>query len=328
MLTSELFKSVLIDPVNNGCNELLIASGYATSAMAFHHLEELKNLGFNQVKVKLIIGMCSTEGISLSNHRGFKQIMSSDFPATFECSYRNNNPPFHTKLYIWLNNGVAAECFLGSANYTQTAFNERKQKEALTQCNPGLAITYYNQLIDNSIYCTHPDSENTIQIYNYRYNRRRARENAEAQINEAMVQTQPEINTAETITVSLLANDGTLPAKSGLNWGQRPELRREPNQAYIRLPSTVYSTDFFPPRGTHFTVLTDDNKVLICSRAQENGKAIHTPHNNSLIGEYFRNRLGLANGAFVAIEDLQRYGRTDITFYKIDEESYLMDFSN
>lgn len=327
MITSELFQNVLINPVNNGCNELLIATGYATSAMAFHHLEELKSLGFQQVKVKLIIGMCSAEGISLSNHRGFKQIMSSDFPDIFECSYRNNNPPFHTKLYIWLNNGAPADCFLGSANYTQTAFNERRQKEALTQCNPKQAFAYYNQLIDNSIYCTHPDSENTIQIYNDRYIRRRARERAEVQINEAIVQTQPDINTAETITVSLLANDGTLPAKSGLNWGQRPELHREPNQAYIRLPSTIYNTEFFPPRGTHFTVLTDDNKVLICSRAQENGKAIHTPHNNSLIGEYFRNRLGLANGAFVTIEDLQRYGRTDITFYKIDDESYLMDFS-
>ncbi len=327
MITSELFQKVLINPVNNGSNELLIATGYATSAMAFHHLEELKNLGFDQVKVKLIIGMCSADGISLSNHRGFKQIMSSDFQDIFECSYRNNNPPFHTKLYIWLNNGTPTECFLGSANYTQTAFNERIQKEALTQCDPEQAIAYYNQLIDNSIYCTHPDSENTIQIYNDRYIRRRARERAEVQINEAIAQTQPEINAAETITISLLANDGTLPAKSGLNWGQRPELHREPNQAYIRLPSTIYTTDFFPPRGAHFTVLTDDNKVLICSRAQENGKAIHTPHNNSLIGEYFRNRLGLANGAFVTIEDLQRYGRTDITFYKIDEESYLMDFS-
>lgn len=327
MITSELFQNVLLAPAESGCDELLIASGYATSAMAFHHLDELRMLGFNQVKVKLIIGMSPIEGISLSNHSGFKQIMLSDFPNNFECSYRNNNPPFHTKLYIWLNNGIPRDCFLGSANYTQIAFNERRQKEALTQCDPVQAIEYYNQLIEDSIYCTHPDSENTIQIYNDSYIRRRARERADIQINEEISQTQPEINAAETVTVSLLANDGTLPAKSGLNWGQRPELHREPNQAYIRLPSTIYNTNFFPPRGTHFTVLTDDNKVLICSRAQDNGKAIHTPHNNSLIGEYFRSRLGLANGAFITLEDLIRYGRTDITFYKIDEESYLMDFS-
>ncbi len=103
---------------------------------------------------------------------------------------------------------------------------------------------------------------------------------------------------------------------------------REPNQAYIRLPANIYSTDFFPEIGAHFTVHTDDNKVLICSRAQQNGKAIHTPHNNSLIGQYFRNRLGLASGAFVRREDLLRYGRTHIDFYKIDNETYYMDFSN
>ncbi|MCF6301014.1 MAG: restriction endonuclease, partial [Proteobacteria bacterium] len=66
----------------------------------------------------------------------------------------------------------------------------------------------------------------------------------------------------------------------------------------------------------------------ICTRAQENGKAIQTPHNNSLIGEYFSFRLGVANGNLVTMGDLSKYGRTDVVFYKIDEENYFMDFSN
>lgn len=66
---------------------------------------------------------------------------------------------------------------------------------------------------------------------------------------------------------------------------------------------------------------------MICSRAQQNGKAIHTPHDNSLIGEYFRNRLGVPNGGEVLSEHFDRYGRVDIDFYKIDEETYFMDFS-
>jgi hypothetical protein len=93
------------------------------------------------------------------------------------------------------------------------------------------------------------------------------------------------------------------------------------------LPHTIYRTDFFPAIGVHFTILTDDNRVLICTRAQANGKAIHTPHNNSLIGEYFRNRLGVANGAPVRLQHLINYGRTDVTFYRIDDETYYMDFS-
>jgi hypothetical protein len=35
--------------------------------------------------------------------------------------------------------------------------------------------------------------------------------------------------------------------------------------------------------------------------------------------------LGLANGAFVTRNDLERYGRTDVIFYKVGDE-YYMDF--
>ena len=104
-------------------------------------------------------------------------------------------------------------------------------------------------------------------------------------------------------------------------------MHREPNQAYIRLTSNIYRTDFFPPVSVHFTLLTDDGKTLICTRAQQNGKAIHTPHNNSLIGEYFRRRLGVANGEPVQKRHLEKYGRSEVTFYKIDDETYYMDFS-
>ncbi len=74
-------------------------------------------------------------------------------------------------------------------------------------------------------------------------------------------------------------------------------------------------------------MLTDDGKTIICSRAQDHGKGIHTPHNNALLGEYFRNRLGLSSGASVTKSDLNAYGRTDIVFYKVDDETYYLDFS-
>jgi hypothetical protein len=67
--------------------------------------------------------------------------------------------------------------------------------------------------------------------------------------------------------------------------------------------------------------------VLICTRAQDNAKAVHTPHNNSLIGEYFRSRLGVPSGGPVKLINLNRYGRHDVDFYKIDDETYFMDFS-
>lgn len=127
------------------------------------------------------------------------------------------------------------------------------------------------------------------------------------------------------VELSLLTRDGQMPTISGLNWGQREG--REPNQAYIKVPSTVYNTDFFPDTAVPFTITTDDGKVFNCTIAQQNGKAIHTPASNSLFGAYFRERLGVPSGELVTLEALEQYGRTSVTVTKLDDTSYSMDFS-
>jgi len=324
MITDDLFERALIEPAKNGCNKLFIVSGYATAAMAFHHLDFLKSIGKN-ISIELLVGMCPDDGISLSNHRGFQQLMENDFPDTFSCSYIINPPAVHSKIYSWFSDNNPNSGYIGSANYTQTAF-KYNQREIMDVCDASDAKEYFDNLLADSIYCTHLDSENFIQIYNDKYYVRRKK------VKEIL----PELETGDkvedttglsSVSVSLLDRNGNLAQRSGLNWGQRPEEKREPNQAYIRLTADIYKTDFFPPRKVHFTLLTDDSKVLICTRAQDNSKAIHTPHNNSLIGEYFRNRLNVQNGAPIRTEVLVNYGRTDVDFYKIDEETFFMDFS-
>jgi hypothetical protein len=328
MLTKDLFKEVLFQPAQNGANKLYIVSGYATAAMAFHHLQSLRQNNY-QVSVELIIGMSASDGLSESNHKGFQKLVQNDFSGAFSCSYLTEMPPVHSKVYAWYRDQQPVCGFIGSANYTQTAFG-KNQREVMTLADAEQGLDYFQGLIPQSIYCDNIDAENFVQIYNERSYERVKRERTAAQ------QPQPETELAPSspsllglpfVQVSLLDRYGNLPQRSGLNWGQRPEYGREPNQAYIKLPSSIYNTDFFPQRGVHFTVLTDDGKVLICTRAQDSAKAIETPHNNSLIGEYFRNRLGLPNGAPVTTNDLQRYGRTTVDFYKIDDETYFMDFS-
>ena len=93
------------------------------------------------------------------------------------------------------------------------------------------------------------------------------------------------------------------------------------------MPTAIARSTFFPDRGVEFTVLTDDNMTLICTRAQDAAKAIETPQNNSLIGLYFRRRMGLISKALVTKQDLIDYGRTNVTFYRIDPETYIMDFA-
>jgi hypothetical protein len=139
----------------------------------------------------------------------------------------------------------------------------------------------------------------------------------------------------ENITLSLLTNKGDTGYGSGINWGHRPNgTKREPNQAYIPLPARIARSGFFPIKNLrsgkdnpHFSVVTDDGVHLILRVEQQGSKAITTPLDNSRIGEYLRSRIDVANGAFVRRQDLEEYGRTSITFYKLDDEQYVMDFS-
>ena len=128
-----------------------------------------------------------------------------------------------------------------------------------------------------------------------------------------------------TVSLSLLSNRGDVPSSSSLNWGQRD--KRDPNQAYIPLPAKVAKTGFFPLNKRYFTVVADDGECFIMRVEQANDKAITTPGDNSELGRYFRNRLGLHEGDLVTKRDLEAYGRADIVFKKLDDEHFLMDFS-
>lgn len=319
LLTDNLFSQVLLNPAKDGANNLCIISGYASSAMVFHHTEKLKQQN-SEININLIIGMTCRDGLSKANHRGFQSLVENDLSGSFNCSYLINSPPIHSKVYTWIENKEPILAFTGSANYSQQAFIGKSQGEVATQCDPVTAYDYYKSLIDHSIYCNHQDAEEVITLYND--NR------AVNSTKDAIEEENGEYDSTKGLehkSISWINRSGEISKRSGLNWGQRGG--REPNQAYIPLKVDVYKTNFFPPIAQHFTIHTDDGKILICTRAQENGKAIHTPHNNSLIGEYFRFRLGVANGNLVTMDDLTAYGRTNIDFYKIDEENYYMDFS-
>ncbi|MCC7573434.1 MAG: NgoFVII family restriction endonuclease [Candidatus Methanofastidiosum sp.] len=315
MINDQLFEKVLIEPIKNGADKLLIVSGFASPAMVLHHFEEVKRID-KKIEVHLIAGMYIKEGLPKSTHIGFTKLLTEDYSPFFKCSYIFQNKPVHSKVYVWLKECNPFKCYIGSANYTQNAFF-LNNREVLTENKPVEGFDYFNSLIDDSIYCNHIDIEKYFVIFDEKKYPNLSKRRTDIIQNEE--------SGLPSLKISLLTSREEIGIHSGLNWGQREG--RNQNQAYIPLKKDVYQTDFFPPRKIHFTVRTDDDKILICSRAQDSGKAIHTPHNNSLLGEYFRYRLNLANGQFVEKEDLVRYGRTDVDFYKIDDENYYMDFS-
>lgn len=328
LFSRDLYETALLNPVfsETGANRLLIVSGYASSAMAFHHLNELREKE-RLVSVDLIYGMVKSDGITRSNHRGFQSLVRDTFKEHFTCSYLVKGEPAHAKIYIWCKNDDPVLAYAGSANYSQIAFLNSTRREVLTPCDPVKAYRFYSNLRGDSLSCLAPDIDRKVDVERNVIPQHSQSSNTEGlSENTVSDKNSPYYGLAKA-TISLLAKNGEVPVHSGLNWGQRAEYNREPNQAYFSVRGDLKKSDFFPPRGIYFTVLTDDGQILQCVRAQDDAKAIHTPHDNSELGRYIRNRAGIPLGAKVTRTALERYGRTTVDFYKIDSENFYMDFS-
>lgn len=115
-----------------------------------------------------------------------------------------------------------------------------------------------------------------------------------------------------------------VPHRSGLNWGQREG--RNLDQAYLPVRASDQRSGFFPEIGEEFLVECDDGVVLRLVRAQQNGKALQTPENNSILGEYFRRRLGVRSGDPISLRHLHEYGRTTVDIFKTADGRYFLDF--
>ena len=319
LLASSLYQKVLIEPASFA-DKLCIVSGFATSAMADRHLKALtKNFPDHKSTVELVIGMTPQQGIKKTDHANFVQLMDSNIN-NFSCSYVEQLPAIHSKLYVWLKDETPVRSFCGSANYTQNAFFNSNQAEILTECCPVSSFQYFLQVSNNNlVYCNHPDAELLCSEENIKNNT----EDVNIEYPQGL----------ETLELPLyIVKENRIHDKGGLNWGQRKG--REPNQAYIPIPIAKARSGFFPPSGQHISILTTDNKPIpfTCSIAQSKQKgsnigcAIEST-NNSLLGSYFREKLGVALGSKVELADLDRFGNRNVTFIKIDDETYYMDFS-
>lgn len=307
MLNEDLFNKVLIEPAKATADKIYIVSGFATPGMAYKHLFELPE----KVEIQLVVGMANKFGIPKIYHQEFIKLAKIDFPSRFNCSYIVKGPPVHAKTYSWFSGGNPLMAFAGSANYTQSAFFGR-QREVLVETEPSDLKEYFESLITDTKSCLSEDVNEKIkfsEIANWPY----LKDDTFAEPRQ------------ESIRLSLLDSKGNIHKRGGLNWGQRPG--REPNQAYICVPAHTANMEFFPIRGIHFTIITDDGDTFDAVIAQSGEKAIQTPHNNSILGRYFRQRIGVPLGRFVQRENLERYGRTDVEFKKINDETYYLDFS-
>lgn len=311
MIITDLYNHALIDPCNRGSHELYIISGYASATFAYRHLEDTSQYN---TKINLIIGMPGKRADYNAYMDLCRKYDNRFFPHYFE-----GKPPVHMKTYGWFSqDNLPVKGFSGSANYSQSGFFDSRQKNQLTEESPAEIKTQFEIILCQSKYI--PDAE-AVGYPDL--------ETHELPIIEESVLPGQHLWEIENkrVRISFLARDGTLPQRSGLNWGQRPEEGREPNQAYLSLRGDTRNVGFLPERGFTFSLITDDDQSFDCAVAQDDRKAIHTTFNNSFLGIYFRNRLNVPLGELVTLEHLNNYGRTDFAIEKIDEETFLLDFS-
>lgn len=311
MIITDLYNHALIDPCNRGSRELYIISGYASATFAYRHLEDTSQYN---AKINIIIGMPGKRA-DYNAYLGLCQRYSSRFfPYYFK-----GKPPVHMKAYGWFSeDNNPTEGFSGSANYSQPGFFHQVQRNQLAKEDPVEIKDQFEMLLPQSIRLLDAEKVEFHEL-----------ETHEPAIHEGSVLPGQRLWEVENkrVRISFLARNGTLPTRSGINWGQRPEEGREPNQAYLSLRGDTRNVGFLPERAFTFSLITDDDQSFDCAVAQDGRKAIHTTLNNSLFGIYFRNRLGVPLGEPVTREHLEDYGRTDFAIEKIDEETFLLDFS-
>jgi hypothetical protein len=301
--------------------KLKVLTGYASSAFLFHILEQ-----YPEIEIDLIIGMSKKDGINRWDHEKYVQIVNQN--PRVNILYRVTTPGVHSKIYYWYDELMGnSNIFVGSANFSWNGF--RDQIELLVEANHCNVDDIFDIDTLNLTECNACDVEEHIKFHNLRL--RRINHNIEeVQIFEETSSeetTSLQLNKLPYVDLSLMLDRlNTIHERSGLNWGQRDG--REPNQAYIPVPTSFNNTnpDFFPPLEQDFSLITDDGQQLICVMAQGGRKAIHTSESNSIMGRYFRQRLGVPLGSKVEVQDLINYGRTKVRIYKLDSETYFMDY--
>lgn len=326
MLIDNLFCRVLEAPAEEqGVDRLRIVSGFATANMADRHMERLSEIGC-PISIELIIGMPLRDGIERAQHYALRRLAREfRYGMNFSCHYVTEGPPVHAKTYCWFRGDEPVMAFMGSANYTCTGFNLlQAQIETMISADARFVADFQTDIQRSADNCLSEGIDNQINIVESRRITDMGR-NREGEANRNMDMNRGVDENENVIHLSLLSSRGNeTPEISGINWGQRPD--RNKNQSYINIPADIGRSGFFPDRPIPFTVLTDDGNVFIMVRAQDDGKGLQTTHNNALLGAYLRDRMRVPSGEYVTRQHLERYGRTDITFIKIDNETYLLDF--
>lgn len=311
-LTGDFKENVFGSMYAQGYRDLKILSGSVSPIMVERTLSE-----FNELNLKIYIGMVSKNGISNWTHQAFRHLVSR-YSNRLEIYYHTSLPGQHSNIYFWENPlllGLEERIFVGSAAFTLNGFHY--QNETL--------VSYDNIDIEEVfeclelVACNDRNVETAVTIHNTLEPELAVTfEDTQLNIFSTLDQTNSN-NELEYIDIPLTIRGGETPPKSGINWGHNGLLGlRQPsrtgNEAYLSISQHVHRANsyFLPDQQEKLLILTDDGEMFVGVVAQENRKAIETSDNNSILGLYLRNRIGVSFGSFVEASSLTQYGRDSI----------------
>ncbi|NBK96962.1 MAG: NgoFVII family restriction endonuclease [Erysipelotrichia bacterium] len=120
--------------------------------------------------------------------------------------------------------------------------------------------------------------------------------------------------------------------KSGLNIWNAAGRKRNPDEVYIPFNKKdrerIQNKDFFPPQDVSFDLRLPDGTHIQAKVCQENGKAIMSNPNKALGKWLLRDVLQLKPRTLVTYELLQEKGFDTVLFEKIDDNHYMVDFTD
>ncbi|WP_462137010.1 NgoFVII family restriction endonuclease [Candidatus Mycalebacterium sp.] len=124
-------------------------------------------------------------------------------------------------------------------------------------------------------------------------------------------------------------NKKIVPKKSGLNQWNASGRLRDPDEIYIPIPAWIHNKfqNFFPSRKEVFDLTLPDRKVMKAKICQDNDKALMSNPNSALGHWLLREILNLPNLELLTYEKLQAIGLDSVVIYKIDSETYDIDFA-
>ncbi len=315
-------------------DELIIISGYLGPSP----VTRLRELDFDVT----VIGGMYTGGINSKLWESLSKIKNDNPKLTIMFA----SEEIHAKAYVWKKNNRVLSALIGSANFSSNGLRS-DYREILADASRdtfSALLDYYQYIKENSI--SQPSVKEGVE-----------REDIDFDSGEEINKT--DLKYSCNLPLYSLRNN-QVHEKGGLNWGFSSGHVAE-GDGYIALPKSIIkdNPNLFKPFDQNYQsdsgrkrnsdpveIIWDDGFVMpasfegvntidgmtypkqITSYSAKiprfNGKRISK---KSILGRYLRMRLGVPVDHLITMEDLNNYGRNDITLSLIEEGVYYADFS-